>query len=171
MERQNPSGESYRAGKRIIAEFANHRRTGQYKEVYPCTELKQILSENDISYNHQEDLLQQVLNKKDPKLNRLLVELIREVFQMRNSCAAANGHDEEDYISSPVAAVNDQCFDSREGLKEMPVDADANGAYHIAMKGKLLLERLRDTDNKKSKNKKMQISNNDWLQYIQQMRN
>ena len=171
VERQNPSGESYRAGKRIIAEFANHRRTGQYKEVYPCTELKQILSENDISYNHQEDLLQQVLNKKDPKLNRLLVELIREVFQMRNSCAAANGHDEEDYISSPVAAVNDQCFDSREGLKEMPVDADANGAYHIAMKGKLLLERLRDTDNKKSKNKKMQISNNDWLQYIQQMRN
>ena len=55
---------------------------------------------------------------------------------MRNS----NARTEEDYIISPVKANDGTFFDSREETKKedyaiFPKDADANGAYHIALKG------------------------------------
>jgi len=45
------------------------------------------------------------------------------------------GDKEQDYILSPVADDKGRFFDSRKAGDDMPKDADANGAYHIAMKG------------------------------------
>jgi CRISPR-associated protein Cpf1 len=69
----------------------------------------------------------------------------QRTLQMRNSDAAT----EEDYIFSPVA-VNGHQFntidEANKGrdaqgnwVSRLPVDADANGAYHIALKGLFLL--------------------------------
>ena len=81
---------------------------------------------------------------------------------MRNS----NAETEEDYILSPVA-VNGVHFSSIDEankgkdadgnwISRLPVDADANGAYHIALKGLYL---LRNPENKKIENEK-------WLQFM-----
>lgn len=93
-----------------------------------------------------------------------MVALIRSVLQMRNSNAATG----EDYINSPVRDLNGVCFDSRFQNPEWPMDADANGAYHIALKGQLLLNHLKESKDLKLQNG---ISNQDWLAYIQELRN
>ena len=64
-------------------------------------------------------------------------------------------------------------FDSREeGKKEhnatLPKDADANGAYHIALKGLSLLKRFDVADEKSLKKFDMKISNADWFKFVQE---
>jgi CRISPR-associated protein Cpf1 len=81
---------------------------------------------------------------------------------MRNSNAAT----EEDYILSPVArdghyfCSTDEANKGRDTqgdwVSRLPVDADANGAYHIALKGLYL---LRNPETKKIENEK-------WLQFM-----
>ena len=69
----------------------------------------------------------------------------QKTLQMRNS----NATTEEDYILSPVVHNGKQFCTidevnkgkNAEGnwISKLPVDADANGAYHIALKGLYLL--------------------------------
>ncbi|HRP59299.1 MAG TPA: hypothetical protein PK833_03295, partial [Vicingus sp.] len=56
----------------------------------------------------------------------------------------------------------------------LPKDADANGAYHIAKKGLVLLNRLKENEveefekSKKVKDGKSQwLPNKDWLDFVQ----
>ena len=86
----------------------------------------------------------------------------QKTLQMRNSNAAT----EEDFILSPVArngryfCSTDEANKGRDEqgnwLSKLPVDADANGAYHIALKGLYL---LRNPETKKIENEK-------WLQFM-----
>ena len=86
----------------------------------------------------------------------------KTTLQMRNS----NATTEEDYILSPVA-VNGKYFCSTDEankgrdangdwISKLPVDADANGAYHIALKGLYL---LMNPETKKIEHEK-------WLQFM-----
>ena len=88
---------------------------------------------------------------------------------MRNS----NAQTGEDYIISPVKADDGTFFDSRNQLSlgkeaKLPIDADANGAYHIALKGLELLRRFNETDEIKLKKADMKISNADWFKFVQE---
>ena len=47
-----------------------------------------------------------------------------------------------DYILSPVKNSDGYFFDSREAKEHQPADADANGAYHIALKGLQLTDMI-----------------------------
>ena len=86
----------------------------------------------------------------------------QKTLQMRNSNAAT----EEDFILSPVARDGHYFCSTDEANKgkdaqgnwvsKLPVDADANGAYHIALKGLYL---LRNPETKKIENEK-------WLQFM-----
>ena len=63
------------------------------------------------------------------------------ILQMRNSIP----NSEIDYLISPVKADDGTFFDSRVQKElgeeaKLPIDADANGAYHIALKGLYLLK-------------------------------
>ena len=55
--------------------------------------------------------------------------LLKVILQMRYS----DGND-RDFILSPVANENGVFFDSEKAADAEPKDADANGAYHIALK-------------------------------------
>ena len=85
---------------------------------------------------------------------------------MRYSRPASDGQSEEDYILSPIRGKDGKFFDSRDYLKmaqpdktpELPVDADANGAYHIALKGLWMLQNGIEED-KTRKNKASDSSN------------
>ncbi|MGX8712482.1 MAG: type V CRISPR-associated protein Cas12a/Cpf1 [bacterium] len=84
-------------------------------------------------------------NASNASFYSTLFYAFQKTLQMRNS----NSETEEDYILSPVA-VNGKHFcsidEANEGrdsngnwISQLPVDADANGAYHIALKGLYLL--------------------------------
>ena len=91
-----------------------------------------------------------------------LLYAFQKTLQMRNSNAAT----EEDFILSPVArdghyfCTNDEVNKGKDvqgnWVSKLPVDADANGAYHIALKGLYL---LRNPETKKIENEK-------WLQFM-----
>ena len=88
---------------------------------------------------------------------------------MRNSDAKTG----DDYIISPVMSESGNFFDSREQEKlgnnaKLPKDADANGAYHIALKGLYLLKAFDKTPEDQLKKVDMKISNADWFRFAQE---
>ena len=93
---------------------------------------------------------------------------------MRNS-KTNSSKEEDDYLISPVKADDGTFFDSRnevaKGKNEsgkwisyLPVDSDANGAYHIALKGLFL---LKNDFNRDDKGIIQNISNKDWFKFVQ----
>lgn len=100
--------------------------------------------------------------------DKLLV-LFKLVLQIRNSDAKTG----DDYIISPVMSESGNFFDSREQEKlgnnaKLPKDADANGAYHIALKGLYLLKAFDKTPEDQLKKVDMKISNADWFRFAQE---
>ncbi|MCF2738867.1 hypothetical protein, partial [Bacteroides caecigallinarum] len=89
------------------------------------------------------------------------VSLFKLVLQMRNSWTGTD----VDYLVSPVCDENGVFYDSRKVDNTLPQNADANGAYNIARKGMLLLDKIR----KNSSDKKIDfsITNKEWLSFAQ----
>ena len=82
---------------------------------------------------------------------------------MRNSITGS----EVDYLISPVMNDNGEFYDSRKAGKDLPKDADANGAYHIAKKGLWVLKQINAYDEEDWKKLNLVISNKEWLQFAQ----
>ncbi|MBQ9764161.1 MAG: type V CRISPR-associated protein Cas12a/Cpf1 [Phascolarctobacterium sp.] len=147
-------------GKRIV--YNSKDKT--YITKYPCEDLKTALITYGIDYS-QSDLLD-VLDSKPAdrehsKLFNSVYWAIMNTLQMRNSNAATG----EDYIISAVANETGKVFDSRTCGDELPKDADANGAYHIALKGLYLLQQI----NAVGENERVDlgIKNEDWFKFVQ----
>lgn len=85
-------------------------------------------------------------------------------LQMRNSKSGTD----IDYIVSPVKNSSGEFYDSRTAGEELPKDADANGAYHIALKGNYILNKkyVEKVAEEKSKTS-LTISNKEWFEYMQ----
>ena len=75
-----------------------------------------------------------------------------------------NSNEIEDYIESPVLNAAGEHFDSRNAPKSLPQDADANGAYHIALKGIMLINSIRS-----SEKPNLAIKNEDWFKFAQEL--
>ena len=83
---------------------------------------------------------------------------------MRNSVPNSSSA-EDDYLISPIKADDGTFFDTRDQVvlgkdAKLPIDADANGAYHIALKGLYL---LKNNFNRNDKGFIENISNADWF--------
>lgn len=162
-QKTSQQGKIYVAGKRIF--FDSKKK--QYIERFPQNELIDALQNVGIVWDTGADILPNILSQaeKDTEFRHQIVDLIRSVLQMRNS----NGETGEDYINSPVMDLNSDFFDTRAGIQSLPLDADANGAYHIALKGKMVLQRI--SNEKDAVNVNTAIKNTDWLYEVQQERN
>ena len=94
------------------------------------------------------------INKKDD-----IKELKRLFFLTLSLRNKPDG--DTDYILSPVQDVNGAFFDSRsvnkESLPQLPENGDANGAYNIARKGLLSINKLNNGNNEA-------ISIEEWIQ-------
>lgn len=146
-------------------------------EVVDITEnLKNLFAERGINYQSGENLYDSVMEigselktgeKPDSITSKFWDSFIwnlKLVFQMRNS----RPNSSEDYLISPVKADDGTFFDSRveygKEKSKLPIDADANGAYHIALKGLYLLK----NDFNRNENGDIQyISNADWFKFVQ----
>ena len=99
-------------------------------------------------------------------LYRELMGLLALLVQLRNSKSGT----EIDYLLSPVRNSSGGFYDSRNysgADAELPADADANGAYHIARKAQWAIEKICRADEAETDKVSLAISKRDWLEYVQ----
>ena len=157
--------EIYTRGERI----AYNRKENKTFTVNPTENLKKKFDEFGVNWHNEENFIDSLQTVQAEKTNApFFDELLRSfnsTLQMRNSIP----NSEIDYLISPVKAEDGTFFDSREQLAlgknaKLPIDADANGAYHIALKGLYLLQ---NNFNRNEKGVIQNISNADWFRFVQ----
>ena len=135
------------------------------KEINPTEVILKALAERGVEATDGFDLkgyLQQLVSSKtgDAAFIKRVYYAFDRTLQMRNSWARTG----EDYIQSPVLNGKGEFYDSRKADKSLPQDADANGAYHIALKGLMLLqEKLSATK------PDLKIEHKDWFRFAQEL--
>ena len=158
--------EIYTRGERIVYS----RKENKTFTVNPTENLKKKFDEFGINWHNEENFIDSLQTVQAEKTNApFFDELLRSfnsTLQMRNSIP----NSEIDYLISPVKAEDGTFFDSREQLAlgknaKLPIDADANGAYHIALKGLFLLQ---NDFNRNEKGVIQNISNADWFRFVQE---
>lgn len=105
-------------------------------------ELKNLLAKYNVAYEDGQDLLAKIKDIDEKGFYSTLLYWLRLTMQLRYTVKGTG--DEDDYILSPVADKNGNFFDSRNAQDNEPKNADANGAYHIALKGLQTIEGIKD---------------------------
>jgi CRISPR-associated protein Cpf1 len=116
---------------------------------------KEFFANNGIDING--NIKAQIVERADKQFFVQLLHLLKLTLQMRNSNA------NQDRIISPVRNSSGEFFDSN-NPGNMPKDADANGAYNIALKGLLTVQRIKQSTESKPD---LVITTKDWLKFIQ----
>ena len=96
------------------------------KKVDVTSEMKQLFEQYGINY--KSNLKEQIVAMDEKVFFKTLLWLLSVTVQLRYENA------ENDFILSPVHK-DGKFFDTRKALAHEPLDGDANGAYHIALKG------------------------------------
>ena len=152
-------------GKRIVMRI-DDKGYKQMVDYEPTKDIINAFEKKDIQLTEGSDLKAFIAdieaNAANASFFSTLLYAFQKTLQMRNSNAAT----EEDFILSPVAkdkhyfCSTDEANKGKDAqgnwLSKLPVDADANGAYHIALKGLYLLI---NPETKKIENEK-------WLQFM-----
>ncbi|MEQ9310054.1 MAG: type V CRISPR-associated protein Cas12a/Cpf1 [Balneolaceae bacterium] len=151
-------------GERILT-FRNYEKNNQWdnKEINLTQEFEDALGKSNILYGDGKDLKTQILSHNDKTFFERLMYLFKLTLQMRNSITDSN----VDYLISPVMNSKGEFYDSRKAGAELPKDADANGAYHIAQKGLWVLQQINKHKVDDWKKINLAISNKEWLQFVQ----
>lgn len=134
-----------------------------HKKVDVTQELKTLFDECGISYEENKDIIESVVKQNQRKFFEELINLLRLTLQLRYDNLEAKTEDEKDFILSPVADESGRFFDSRKARCNEPQNADANGAYHIALKG---LKTLQDLSASQGRIKVQPIKNKDWFDFV-----
>ena len=130
-------------------------------EVDLTQKFKELFGEQQIDPNG--NLKEQICSQTDASFFKSLLNLLRLTLQMRNSITGT----ETDYLISPVQNANGEFYDSRKCGKNLPENADANGAYNIARKGLWVIEQIKQADD--LSNIKLAISNKEWMRFAQKL--
>jgi hypothetical protein len=147
-----------------IRTFKNSAKNNQWdsESISLTDKLTDLLKEYFNDYEKEiKNLKESILNQTNKEFFKQLLYLFKLTLQMRNNIP----HSDADYIISPIADADGEFFDSRKGKSNLPVNADANGAYNIARKGLLIINQIENSDNLKKI--KIAISNKEWLKYAQ----
>ena len=158
----------YTYGVRIKRRFVNGRFSNESDTIDITKDMEKTLEMTDINWRDGHDLRQDII---DHEIVQHIFEIFRLTVQMRNSLSELEDRD-YDRLISPVLNKNNIFYDSAKAGDALPKDADANGAYCIALKG--LYEIKQITENWKEDGKfsreKLKISNKDWFDFIQNKR-
>ncbi len=148
-------------GNKII-NFRNPEKNNQFdtKKFNPTDELKNLFDEFSIKYDGGENIISEILKIDDIKLFKTLTYILKIILQLRNSSNKTG----DDYILSCVKDKDGKFFDSNNKNPIEPKDADANGAYHIGVKGLILMDRIKDAQDLKKVDKA--IRRDDFINYI-----
>lgn len=173
------SWEIYTNKERLRKIFENGRPTGKTEKIELTQMMKEVLAGAGVEYKDGHNLIDDILNSNDNCIKQVL-DIFLYSIQLRNSKGENEDSKESDYdrIISPVLNQENEFFDSvvyadkykkDEKLADKPIDADANGAYCIALKG--LYEILQIKNNWKEgevfSRDTLKITNADWLRFMQ----
>lgn len=147
-----------------IESFRNQEKLNQWdsRTVQLTEEYKKLFLAYGIDIHG--DLKKAIAEQSEKGFWDRLLYLFKLTVQLRNSKSNSTAA-EDDYILSPVRGTDGTFFDSRKGLKNLPLDADANGAYNIARKGLLLLRQLNDAADPSKV--KFDLQRKQWLNFAQ----
>ena len=166
---------------RIKKKFENGHATGKSEEVNLTDEIINILNSSNIKYDDGHNLVHDIeCIEENNKIISEIFYIFRLIVQMRNSLSESEEEVEDvryDRLISPVINENDVFFDSSDYMDSknrnviLPCDADANGAYCIALKGLYLVKKIKDKWNgDKFNDKDLFISDKEWFDFIQNKR-
>ena len=150
----------YTNGERISTTRDKISGQWQSKTINIAEEFKKLFEKYNIDINS--NIKEQILEQTSADFYKSFMYHLKMTLQMRNSITAT----EIDYLISPVKSKDGLFFDSRACDTKLPVDADANGAYHIAKKGKWIIDKLISVDT--IQGFKHSITNKEWLEYAQE---
>jgi CRISPR-associated protein Cpf1 len=155
----------YTNGDRIET-FRTYNNQFDCRTVFPTELLKSVFESAGIAYTDGHNLVDDICAIKSKDFYVDVLKALKLTLQMRNS----NSKTGDDYIISPVLNSQGQFFDSRKYSGRnaaLPVDADANGAYHIAKKCLLAIEQIKAADDDEYLKTSISIKNQDWLRHMQ----
>jgi len=135
--------------------------TKNSERVNVTAELKTLFEKNQIIFKNGNDLKSYIIEKDEKGIYSTLLHLLGLTLSLRHSESGT----ENDFILSPVFNDSEVFFDSRKATEKSPKDSDANGAYHIALKGLWALRQIDSCDDWKKL--KLAISNKEWLDFVQ----
>ena len=176
---------TYTYGERIKKLYKDGRWSGS--EVLNLTEdLIELMEQYGIEYKDGHDIREDISHMDEMRNADFICNLFEKfkyTVQLRNSKSEAEG-DDYDRLVSPVLNSHNGFFDSsdyKENEKSddiiddkqiMPKDADANGAYCIALKGLYEINKIKEnwSDDKKLKESELYIGVTEWHDYIQNRR-
>lgn len=147
-------------GNRVIS-YRNPEKNSQwdYKEIVLTDEFKAFFEKYGIDIHSD---LQSEIERQDRKdFFEELLHLFRLTLQMRNSKTGTA----VDYMQSPVADENGNFYNSDECDDSLPENADANGAYNIARKGLMIIDKIKHSEDMKKID--LKVSNKEWLNFAQ----
>ena len=147
-----------------IRTFRNPDKLNQWdnKEVNLTDEFKRAFANAGIDIHG--NLKESICSLTEKKHIEPLMQLMKLLLQLRNSMT----NSEVDYMLSPVSE-NGVFYDSRSCSSNLPIDADANGAYNIARKGLWVLRQIQKSN--PGDKLKLTLSNKEWLQFVQDKSN
>ena len=116
---------------------------------------------DDYGINRQANLKEAIAQREEKDFFERLMRLMALTLQMRNSITGT----EIDYMISPVADDSGRFYDSRYCGKQLPENADANGAYNIARKGLWVARQIQASPVDEKVN--TAVSNKEWLNFAQ----
>ena len=147
-----------------IRTFRNPNKQNQWdnEEVVLTDEFKKVFANADI--NIKGNLKESICSLKERIYLEPLMQLMKLLLQLRNSMI----NSEVDYMLSPVSE-NGVFYDSRSCGSNLPIDADANGAYNIARKGLWVLRQIQNSN--PNDKLRLTLSNKEWLQFVQDKSN
>ncbi len=137
------------------------------REVILTDEFDKLFDKYGIDKN--ESLKEQILNINVKDFFERFMHLLSLTLQMRNSLI---NRTDVDYLISPVKGKNGKFYNSNDytGVEKptLPCDADANGAYNIARKVLLLINKLKEQNNDDDLKQPLhKITNAEWLSFTQ----
>lgn len=168
----------YTNGVRLNRKFSNGRFTSESEEINLTKRLADAFNNKKIAYNDGHNLKIDIesMDENEHLLSEI-VSIFKYTVQMRNSLSEIEEeelNDEYDRLISPVLNKDNAFYDSdnykgKEG--PLPCNADANGAYCIALKGLYEVMKIKEnwTDEKFDRDV-LKIRNEDWFDFIQNKR-
>lgn len=144
-----------------IENFRSGENLNQWsgRKIVLSQEFKTLFDRYGIDFT--KDLQNDICSQSDMGFFEQLLRLFKLTLQMRNSIS----NTETDYLISPVYDRNGNFYDSRNNRKDLPNNADANGAYNIARKGLMILNQIKQTSDLKKP--KYDLTNKAWLNFVQ----
>jgi len=131
-------------GSRIEWTGSEKMQTRKCETVNLTDSFKTLFDKYNIQYQKGEDIREAICSIRDTDYKKELKRLFFLMLSLRNT--VNDGEKQQDSIISPVRDGEGKFYDSREYEEkddpELPTCGDANGAYNIARKGILTIQKL-----------------------------